>query len=150
MSEHVADDCLAMRVTKYVDATAVETKVTIHSILRLAAQLHLEIHIWVSSPCTLGCTWRNNNAAQGIDTGDIQLTEKLVKAACEIARHVYKLHGHVHWEWPKNNRLWDMPMVKKTLNDVQAEATEVSTAVAGLKFGSANTHIAVQTQARNI
>lgn len=43
MSEHVAFDCLAIRATKGVDATSVETKVTVHSLLRLAAHLHMGI-----------------------------------------------------------------------------------------------------------
>lgn len=56
LGEHDADDCLAIRVTKDVDATAVETNVTIHSIPRLVAQLRLETHLWISIPCTPGCT----------------------------------------------------------------------------------------------
>lgn len=69
------------------------------------------------------------------------MAEKLVKTACELARHVYRLQAHAHWEWPKNNLLWNMTLVKKTRRQVEAEGTEVSTAVAELTFEGLNTHM---------
>ena len=56
LGEYVVDACLAIRATREDDTPSTDTMKTIHNIVRLAAQLQLEVHVWISIPCTAGCT----------------------------------------------------------------------------------------------
>ena len=134
LSENVVGRSLAIRVTQSHDMTSKRTIKALHKVIRTSQHMNLSIHVWVSIPCTAGCSFKFPNAAKGIATGDFQLTEELVRIAIGVCKHVDSAGGFIHWEWPKTSDLWNLECVKEFLGSRDAKTSLVSTAAAGLKF----------------
>ena len=93
LSMHVGSRCLAIRVTRDVDGTSKETVKSLHFIIRLATHMKMRVHLWVSIPCTAGCTWKHVNDAVGVTTGDEEFTDRMVKIGIGLARHAATCGG---------------------------------------------------------
>ena len=84
LSEAARDHCLAVRVTKQYDLTQRGTRGAIHGVIRLCHLYGVEVHVWVSIPCTAGCPWKHINDKLGRPTGDEELTDGLIRAAIPV------------------------------------------------------------------
>ena len=58
LSEKVCGRALAIRITKEDDMSHKNTAKALHGIIRTARHLGIEVHTWVSIPCTAGCPVR--------------------------------------------------------------------------------------------
>ena len=106
LSAAVRERCFAVRITQRYDLTQRGTKGAIHGIIQLCHLYGIELHVWVSIPCTAGCPWKHINDKLGRPTGDEKLTESLIRAAVPVCDHAAKIGGSFSWEWPKGNLLW--------------------------------------------
>ena len=106
LSAAVREKCFAVRITQQYDLTQRGTKGAIHGIIQLCHLYGIELHVWVSIPCTAGCPWKHINDKLGRPTGDEKLTESLIRVAVPICDHAAKIGGPFSWDWPKGNLLW--------------------------------------------
>ena len=134
LTEAVRPDCLAVRITEQDDFTRKSTRRAVHGIIRLCELYGVEVHVWVSIPCTAGCPWRSDNDKLGRPTGDLELTERLIKAAVAACHHVSKIGGTFSWEWPHGNHLWKNKQVSELVAKRKARRCLASTAALGMKF----------------
>ena len=98
LSKATPSRAIALRITKGSDLVRKETKSMLHALIRCASTMNVLIHVWVSIPCTAGCTWRRINDSKGIVTGDPELTKALIEAAKPVCIHAAKVGGIVSWE----------------------------------------------------
>eukprot|EP00971_Amphidinium_carterae_P336445 6472816-Amphidinium_carterae.3 len=65
--------------------------------------------LWVSTPCTTGCTWHRTNAAY-LETREYKEKHARNVTLAEIAIQCVDvtMHhgGHIAWEWPRGNDMW--------------------------------------------
>ena len=125
---------MAVRVTASDDLSQRKTKVALHKLLRLCKLYEVGIDVWVAIPCTSGSPWAKVNALRGIQTGDPQLTDKLIDGAVSICRHAKRIGGGVHWEWSAGNELWKDERVQCLLKRCNTLTSMVSTAAVGQTF----------------
>eukprot|EP00959_Pyramimonas_sp_CCMP1952_P054197 1133748-Pyramimonas_sp.AAC.1 len=76
LAANVREHCLAVRITAKVDLTKKSTKKLLHALIRFCALFAVEVHIWVSIPCT-----------RGEVTVDVDLTNSLIAAAVSLCEH---------------------------------------------------------------
>ena len=105
LSQEVPLGALAVRITSVEDLTLFPTIKACHSIIRVARAYGVSVHVWVSSACTAGCSWRFVNDSLGITTGDEDMTNRLIAAAIGICGHASRTGETFSWEWPKDNSL---------------------------------------------
>ena len=84
--------------------------------------------------CTAGCKWCYVNDAQGVQTGQPEVTAKLITTVCAICGRASRIQESYTWEWPEGNLLWDDPSVVKLLTRSGAQNCLVSSARVGLSF----------------
>jgi hypothetical protein len=134
LSRRVRPEWLAVRVTRKVNALAKNTKRMIHSLLRLCVTLCIHLHTWIAVPCTAGCRWKYVNSRLGRVTGDVDLTENLIKVCLDICRHTAKAGGTWSWEWPRNNLLWKQADVRLFMQREGSSTCIVHSSAVGLSF----------------
>ena len=70
----------------------------------------------------------------GRQTGDPELTGKLVSAAVPLCRHNCRLGGTVSWGWPETSDLWAYPEILQLKADLDLKTVFVSSAAVGQTF----------------
>ena len=100
---------IGLRVTEQEDGTAASTSRFLHKAVRMAEQFAICVHAWISIPCTAGSPWKSVNDWIGVQTGDPDLTAKLIHNAIQLCTHVSKVGGYIHWAWPAGDFLWNRP-----------------------------------------
>ena len=106
LSMNVVGRSLTVRVTEALNLADSHTVRVLNAIVRVAEHMNIDVHIWISIPCTAGCTWQRVNRARGFRTGDINFTKELIRVGLAVATNVIKIEGKVYWEWPETNDLW--------------------------------------------
>ena len=134
MAGLVPQRALAIRVTKNDELCKRETVRALHGIVRYCAHAGLPLHVWVSTPCTVGSPWQRINRALGASTGDVELSDRLISISIGICRHVVRQGGNIYWDWPPTSALWDRTDVQELLRYVGADYCDVSTASLGMSF----------------
>ena len=135
LAAHAPDGCLSVRITQRDDMTRTATRRMIHGIIRFACRCGLQVHGWISIPCTAGCRIKYLNDFLEQPTGDPELTEALIAAVVPICKHLIKRQQHFSWEWPETNLLWDHASVQKLLSTTpNVQTCLVATAAVGLNF----------------
>eukprot|EP00971_Amphidinium_carterae_P349606 6491104-Amphidinium_carterae.1 len=75
----------------------------------LAERWGQRMWLWVSTPCTTGCTWHRTNAVYTQTTGykvkhDCNTLLAMLAIQCvDVTMH---FGGHIAWEWPRDNDMW--------------------------------------------
>ena len=98
LSAAVPDRCLAVRISSVEDATSRATNKAIHSLIRIAKMHGLNVHGWISLPCTA-----------------VEPTMAYVRAALPICEHLNGVGETFTWEWPEGSSLWNIKEVKDAL-----------------------------------
>ena len=117
LSMNVIGRSLTVRVTEALNLADSRTVRVLNAILRVAEHMNIDMHIWISIPCTAGCTWQRVNRARGFRTGDINFTKELIRVALAFATYVIKIEGKVYWEWPETNDLWRLVDVQRFIDN---------------------------------
>jgi hypothetical protein len=127
----VPEGSAVLRITSELDILQVDTQNMVNSIIEFAGKLEIDLHCWISIPCTAGGRWKSSNRSRGIETGDVAKTAELIKACIDIVGQVACYQGGFSWEWPSTNSLWQDLAVQKLINDSQAVCRIVSHAKMG-------------------
>ncbi|CAK0884153.1 unnamed protein product [Prorocentrum cordatum] len=135
LSAAAQERCLAVRIAAREDLTLRSTKRAIHCIISFCVLHEVEVHAWVSIPCTFGCPWKSVNTPLGVNAGSESLTNKLIDAAVQICEHVDRANNTFSWEWADRNLLWHDPRVVDMLARRGAVDSVVSSAAVGMSFG---------------
>ena len=150
LSENVRGRSLAIRVTKEDDLCMKNTGKALHSIIRTARHLGIKVHLWISIPCTAGCPWRYVNASKGRQTGDPEMTTKLVEVCKGLTKHVSTAGGEIYWEWPDTSALWAEHGITEFLTQkkYKCKSIDVSTAALGMRFNVDGEEVGVKKKWR--
>ncbi|CAK0849503.1 unnamed protein product, partial [Prorocentrum cordatum] len=101
------------RVTAQSDLTRLDTVKFVKDIVKKASQKKLDI--------------MHMNAANGVETGDLQLTEKLIMNAIKICEFAKSRGADITWEWPLRSDLWGNEHVRAMVNSLGGEFVKVAT-----------------------
>eukprot|EP00971_Amphidinium_carterae_P351160 6491948-Amphidinium_carterae.1 len=95
-----------IRVTEEDDLHCTEVQ---EKICTMAKMWGKNLWLWVSTPCTTGCTWHRTNAAY-VQSREYKEKHARNTLLAEIASQcmdvVMHYEGNVAWEWPRGNDMW--------------------------------------------
>ena len=134
LSMNVIGRSLTVRVTEALNLADSRTVRDLNAILRVAEHMNIDVHIWISIPCTAGCTWQRVNRARGFRTGDINFTKELIRVALAFATYVIKIEGKVYWEWPETNDLWRLVDVQRFIDKWELKPVLIASSAVGMMF----------------
>ena len=66
LSMNVVGRSLTGRVTEALKLADLCTVTTLHAIVTVAEHMNIDVHFWISIPCTAGCTWQRINRTKGL------------------------------------------------------------------------------------
>ena len=132
LSMNVIGRSLTVRVTEALNLADSRTVRVLNAILRVAEHMNIDVHIWISIPCTAGCTWQRVNRARGFRTGDINVTKELIRVGLAVATNVIKIEGKVYWEWPETNDLWHLVDVQRFIDKWELKPVLIASSAVGM------------------
>ena len=134
ISMNVVGRSLAGRVTEALNLADSRTVTVLHAIMRVAEHMNIDVHFWISIPCTAGCTWQRVNRAKGSKAGDVNLAKELIRVCLDLATHVMKIGGKVYWEWPETNDLWQYYDVQLFIDEWKLKPALIASSAVGMAF----------------
>ena len=96
LSMNVVGRSLTGRVTEVLNLADSRTVTTLHAIVRVAEHMNIDVHFWISIPCTAGCTWQRVNRAKTFKAGDINLTKEWIRVCLDRATCVMQTDEKVY------------------------------------------------------
>ena len=96
--EQILVGAAAVRVFEKMDLRMLKTYRVLKDIVTIAANRGLDICVWISVPCTAGCSWRHINAKKGIVIGDIAAANILIDRRIAISDLMEQNGGKTIWD----------------------------------------------------
>ena len=134
ISMNVLGRSLAGRVTEALNLADSRTVTVLHAIMRVAEHMNIDVHFWISIPCTAGCTWQRVNRAKGFKPGDVNLQKELIRVCLDLAMYVRKIDRKVAWEGPETNELCRHNDVQLFIDTWKLKPALIASSAVGMAF----------------
>ena len=134
LSMNVAGCNLTGRVTEALNFVDSRTVTTLHAIVRVAEHMNIDVHCWISIPCTAGCTGQRVNRTKGFKAGQGNFSKGVIRVFLDLATYVRKIDGKVAWERPETNDLWQHNDVQLFIDKWKLKPVSIASSAVGMAF----------------
>ena len=114
-------DCHVVRVTEKMDLNSYKTRRDLLEVAKGYAKRGVPILVWVSLPCTGGCTWTFVNLTIPQNAPNVYEEKrkflKLWSSFVNLSTGLDCCPVHYALEWPRGCTYWDMKRVQKWLDN---------------------------------
>eukprot|EP00971_Amphidinium_carterae_P139238 2759140-Amphidinium_carterae.1 len=103
---HCRGDCCLLRVTEAIDVT---NKDSIQLVESACKSLGNRLFVWISSPCTSGCTWHRTNPRylqSDVHVKKLAHHERIARTCWNLVQFCIGFGCRWAWEWPRHNDMW--------------------------------------------
>ena len=134
LSMNVVGRSLAGRVTEALNLADSRTVTVLHAIMRVAEHMNIDVHFWISIPCTAGCTGQRVNRTKGFKAGQGNFTKGVIRVFLDLATYVRKIDGKVAWERPETNDHWQHNDVQRFIDKWKRKPALIASSAVGMAF----------------